>query len=158
MKKQEKIVAEATQQVISQNNETEILGRTTYHGGLPQMSKIAILNLGVTNDYLIIFNDQGLWNRIYFQDWINLEQFWTRRKVDQAGESFMLPGLQPILFKEKGRYFITIKYIDLNMEENNILLETVDKTLQQKIHNKLDQYWRKCNIPDGVDHQRCVAY
>ncbi len=158
MKKSERIVTEVTQQVISQNADTEILGRTTYHGGLPQMPKIAVLKLGVTHDYLVVFDDQGLWYRIYFRDWIKFEQFRTKRKVDQAGESFVLPGLHPILVKEKIRYFVTIKYRDTNREENNILLEANDKILQQKIYNKLEQSWHNRNISVDIDHQHCVAY
>lgn len=148
--RQKKKAAEKAEDVVREiflQNKVEFLGDIAYHGGLPQFPKPSMLVIGVSPDGLFMCDYKGWSDKVYFRTWLSVEKFIVQEKADTFGKSTVLLGpLVPILFKDKLRYFVTVKYIDQDQEQNHLVLETGTEELQQSICKKLFRFSGKCSL------------
>ncbi len=139
-KKAAATTAEVDQDILGQNPGAELLGPISYHGGFPQMAKPSVLQLGLTGDGLILYDYKGWSGKVLCRDWRGIERFTILAKADTTGKSTVMLGpLVPYFYKDKLRYFIAIKYIDINNQENHLLIEPGSETMQQDIYARLSR-------------------
>ena len=148
--KQQKKAAAATEkidrEILNRNPGTDLMGQISYHGGFPQMAKPSVLQLGLTKDGLIIYDYKGWSGKVYCRDWHGVERFTVLAKANTAGKSTVVLGpLVPLFFQDKLRHFIAIQYTDINGQENHLLFELDNETMQKKIFEKL------CSEKNAVD-------
>lgn len=126
-------------QMMCQNHDAEFLGMVAYHGGIPQVPNLCYLNLGLVKKAgLVIYHEDTYLCTLDFNNWINIEKFTTLAKVDHLGKMTVLLGpLVSFFDKVKERYYITIKHIDVDREENHVLFEMSCKELQQEVYEKI---------------------
>ncbi|NPV27550.1 MAG: hypothetical protein HPY81_08960 [Firmicutes bacterium] len=130
--------------VKAENKNMEVFGSVTYHGGFPPMPKPSHLSVGLSDEYLVLYDRKGNYGRVYFDRFKNIEKFTTRTEADLKGKSVVFWGpLAPLVFRAKIRHFVVINYIDINDEENNILLETKELPEQKELYNRLKSAKRK---------------
>ncbi len=131
---------------FTENYHAKLLGQIAYHGGIPEMPKIAKAYFGLAPAGMVFCDGRGLLGQVLFCNWLAIENFSILQKSGNIGRSTALLGpLVPIFFKDKVRHFIVIKYIDIDQEENNILLEASDKKTQQKIYESISTYGKQSN-------------
>lgn len=130
--------------VLAEVNNGEVIGRIIYHGGMPQMPKPAPLVIGVLPLSLLLWNDRGEKTSVDFDHWLKCEKLTMETRPDTRGLLVTLLGPLIFLFaRHKARYFIVIKYLDCNEEENNILLECGQEANQQHIYGILYDRWQR---------------
>ncbi|MBP2656182.1 MAG: hypothetical protein H6Q73_3751 [Firmicutes bacterium] len=145
-KKADNVISQITNELLFQNPHTELLGPMTYHGGFPPMPKPSVLQMGVNHDNLILYNYQGWSDKVNVRDWCSVEKFTVQKKADYVVGSVTLLGpLVPLFFRDTFKYFITIKYIDIDREENHLVLETGNSKLQEQVYTKLFRHYRKAS-------------
>lgn len=139
-KKAAAIMAKVNQDILCQNPGAELLGPISYHGGFPQMAKPSVLQLSLTEEGLILYDYKGWLGKVHYQDWRGIERFTILAKADTTGKSTVILGpLVPYFYKDKLRYFIAIKYIDINNQENHLLIEPGSDTMQEDIYARLEK-------------------
>ncbi|MBP2637194.1 MAG: hypothetical protein H6Q72_3101 [Firmicutes bacterium] len=136
-----------------------VLGMVSYQGGLPEMQRIVNVYFGLAPDCMIFYDERGSLGRVFFHDCIKIEQFAVLQKASGIGKSTALLGpLVPYFFKDRTRNFITIKYIDVDQEENNLLLEVPDKKMQQEFYKAIYFCVRKKNLSAQSKGDKCSEY
>ncbi len=135
----EKMIVAATDLIKIQNQDAEIVSQVIYHGGLPEFPKPAVLYLALDKEKVIFCDQQSIKSRVCFENCIALDEFTICQKASKWSKSVMTMGpFISLLFKDKVRYFVVIKYIDSDQEENHILLESADKRTQEKVWDEID--------------------
>ncbi len=125
------------------NEQVESLGYISYHGGFPDIPKPQKLTIGIGKSYLVLLTNKGAVGKSAFSSWRNVEQFSILVKHDPKQKSMVLYGpLNNIMFKDRKRHFITIKYQDHDGHENNILLEYGNTDKLKEIFEKLNSRWK----------------
>jgi len=138
MKKANMMIATATDKIKVKYPDVEIIGSVAYQGGLPQFPEPSVLLLALNKELLVVYNERDFAATVSIDDWLEVEKFTLQPKTDNKGRSsFMLGPFGSLFFKNKCRLFIAIRYTDIDREENNILFELSDKTVQQTICDKL---------------------
>lgn len=142
MKIANRIMTVASDRAKANYPDLGILGPVAYQGGLPQFPKPSVLLLALNKEKLVLFNEHDFLTDISVSDWLKVERFVLRQKTDNRGRSSVMLGpFGSLFFKDKFRLFITIRYIDIDREENNILFELQDRTIQQEIYDQfLERY------------------
>jgi uncharacterized protein YqkB len=149
-KKAAATTAKVNQDILRQNPGAELLGPISYHGGFPPMAKPSVLQLGLTEDSLIIYDYKGWSGKVPCRDWRGIERFTVLAKADTTGKSTVILGpLVPYFYKDKLRYFIAIKYIDINNQENHLLIEPSSETIQKDIYARLSR--EKVRVAHGCE-------
>lgn len=125
------------------NEQVESLGYVSYHGGFPDIPKPQKLTIGIGESYLVLLTNKGEIGKSSFSSWRNVEQFSILVKHDPKQKSMVLYGpLNNIMFKDRKRHFITIKYEGPDGQENNLLLEYSSKEKLKEIFDKLNSRWK----------------
>lgn len=141
--------------VLTEVENGELIGRLIYHGGMPQIPKPSSLTVGVLPDSLLLWNYRGEKNFVNFDSWIKCEKLTTETRPDSRGLLVTLLGPLIFLFtRQKVRYFIVIKYIDCDEEENNILFECPGEASQKQAYDILHNRWQMVAITP--DKQKCL--
>lgn len=152
MKNREMILKDATC-----NIKPEDMIFLVYHGGIPELPKPQKLNLGLSDEYLLFFNDRGEYERIFYQECHNVDKIVTRHVPDTKGKSVVLWGpLIGFLLKVRYRYYIVIEYKDSMDKKNNILLECNQNnhlSLFEKIRNNIRKKTTSFNVKMKVAMQ-----
>ena len=144
-------LVEETADLINKEHQGELVGRIAYQGGLPQVPKPCFLYLGVAEDGVVLYDNQRLAAEVKFSNCVDAEKFSVVYKAGNFMKSTVMLGpLVPILFKDKIRHFITIEYIDIHKEVNNILFETTDKPMQKDIYDKILAGLKRAQLRDAV--------
>jgi hypothetical protein len=135
---------ELLERIGSEDNEhLETLGVMSYHGGFPEIPKPQKLTIGLGNSYLVLLTNKGAVGKSPLSCWQNIEHFSILVKHDPKQRSMVLWGpLNNIMFKDRKRHFITIKYEDPDGQENNLLLEYSSKEKLKEIFDKLNSRWK----------------
>jgi hypothetical protein len=121
----------------------ELLGPVSYHGGLPAMPRPAPLKVGLAGSALLLYSPKGEAETIPYQRIKKIEHFTTCTKANLKNKSVVLWGpFAPMIFRDKYRHFTLVKYIDIDNDENNLLLELKDKGACQSLANRLTSFWR----------------
>lgn len=130
--------------VGSEDNEhVESLGYISYHGGFLDIPKPQKLTIGIGKSYLVFLTNEGAIGKSLFNSWRNIEQFSILVKHDPKQRSMVLFGpFNNVMFKDRKRHFITIKYEDRDGMENNILLEYGNIDKLKEIFGKLNSRWK----------------
>lgn len=121
------------------------IGKANYQGGFPPMPKLAKVTVGITLDSnaLVMFNKNGTAGEIEFERILKIEKFTTKKNPDFKGRSVVLYGpLVPLIFKPKIAHFCIVRYIDIDNEENNLVLQSPDKTEIDQIYKNLHESWK----------------
>ena len=119
-------------------------GEVTYQGGFPSMPKPARVTVGVSDDYVVMYDIEGTWGKVDFAKVKNIEKFTTRKRPDTKGRSFVLWGpFVPFLLRAKTNHFIVINYIDVNHEENNVLFQSNKAAQINKVFEEISSRWDK---------------
>lgn len=125
------------------NEQLESLGCMSYHGGFPEIPKPQKLTLGLGKSYLVLMTNKGVVGKSPLSDWRKIEQFSIVVKADQKQRSMVLWGpLNNLMFKDRQRHFITIKYREPDGQENNILIENENITRLKETFEKLNSRWK----------------
>lgn len=125
------------------NEKVESLATMSYHGGFPEIPKPQKLTVGLGENYLVFLTSKGDFGKSSLSSWTNVEQFSILVKADSKQKSMVLYGpLNNIMFKDRQRHFITIKYQDRDGQENNILLEYGNAEKLKEIFEKLKSRWK----------------
>ncbi|EHQ89413.1 hypothetical protein [Desulfosporosinus youngiae] len=115
----------------------------SYHGGVPAIPKPQKLNIAIANQYILLFNDKGDNEKIYFRSFRKIDKLTTRKGPNLKGKSIVLWGPFVGLFLQvKLRYFIIIEYLDSNNQNNNILFEC-DLKGHKDLYDKIYGYYNK---------------
>jgi len=118
------------------------IGKAVYHGGFPPMPRPAHVSVGISEEYIVFYDENGVNGRINFNQFIKIDKFTTRKEPDLKGRSLILYGpLVPIIFTAKIKHFITINYVDVNNEENNIVFEIRGIASMQQMFERINQGW-----------------
>lgn len=144
-KKQAK-VARMNDQVLASVNESKMISRIVYHGGLPEMPKPSPMYAGISPLELLLWNDRVKMIQVSFLRWLNCEKITTEVRPDTRG--LLVTTLGPLIHlfsRSKLRFFIVIKYVDCNDEKNNILLECQSQSEQNQLYETLHDKWNNCS-------------
>ncbi len=132
-------VEKLRQRIMDEHRNVEFLGRMAYQGGFPEMPKLIYLNVAVTGENLLLFDDLGKSGAIAISRWTKVEKFAVCQKADLRTKSVAVFGPMISLFaKDRTRYFVLIKYLDHHNIRNNILLEANSPTLQDNAYGKIN--------------------
>jgi len=139
-----KLREEQLEKIGSEDSEkVESLAVMSYHGGFPEIPKPQKLTVGLGESYLVFLTDKGDFGKSPLSSWTNIEQFSILVKSDPKQRSMVLYGpLNNVMFKDRKRHFITIKYQDRDGLENNILLEYGKLETLREIFEKLKSRWK----------------
>lgn len=120
----------------------EMLGSVSYHGGLPTMPRPAPLKVGLTGSSLVLYSQKGEAGTVPLQRIKKVEHFTTLTKANLKNKSVVFWGpLGPLIFKDKYRHFTLIKYIDIDNDENNLLLELKDSGTCREFSDQISGCW-----------------
>lgn len=121
----------------------EQLASISYHGGLLEMPKIQKLRIALTEEYLILLTFSGEYVKSFFNTWKGIEKFTIVKRHDHRDRSMVLFGpFNDLIFKDKFRHFITIKYKDNRGIENNILIEHSNEEVRNDIYDKINTVYK----------------
>lgn len=130
--------------LVNEKLENVKAGEVTYQGGFPPMPKPTQVTVGVSEDYMVLYDFKGTCGKVDFGQVKKIEKITTRKRPDTRGRSFVLWGpLVPLLLKVKIQHFIVINYIDVNQEENNVLFQSKDAAQINKVYEELNSRWHK---------------
>jgi len=120
----------------------ELLGTVSYHGGFPPIPRPAPLKVGLAGGSLVLYSLKGEAGTISFQRIKKIDHFTTCTKANLKNKSVVLWGpFAPMIFKDKYRHFTRIKYIDIDNDENNLLLELKDSGTCREFSSQLSGSW-----------------
>lgn len=121
----------------------ELFGPVSYQGGFPQIPRPVPLKVGLAEGAMVLYTIKGETGRIPYQQIKKIEHFTTCTKANLKNKSVVLWGpIAPMIFKDKYRHFTLIKYIDINNDENNLLLELKDSGACREFSGHLSDSWR----------------
>ena len=130
----------------------DVLGVVDYHGGFPQIPKPQKLTVALTDDEIVLRTRKGQEEVLSYGLWKKIEKFTTLTKQDPKKKSLVLWGpLSNLLFADRRRHFIVVKYQDRNDQDNNLLTEygTPDQMNAsfEKMNDGWNQYRRRASTP-----------
>lgn len=128
----------ATERSISRQHQNPFfLGRVSYHGGFPPIPKPAVLRLAVVEDGAIFYDETGRCEKSHFRTWFGIDKFCTRSKSNPGIKSVFAGPFAGMFRQDRLRYFIVIKYFDVDGQKNNILLEADSREAQQLAYERV---------------------
>ena len=150
MKAREKLLNETTR---IENIPDKDVYTLSYHGGIPKMPNPQKLSIALTNEYMLMFNDKGDKEKVYFSDCYKIDKIVTRHDPDLKGKSIVLWGpLVGFFLKVKFRYYIVMEYNDSANNTNNILIECEEglhKTLYVAFNERFKNIRRELKYAMG---------
>jgi hypothetical protein len=137
----------------------KILSPVVYHGGLPDHPKPSRLQLALVDNGLLLFDGCGYHIVIDRLDCRAFDFFTIRQQSRNVLKSAVLFGpFTNMLFKDKLRHMISINYLDINREDNNLLLSVEEQAKHHELRSailnlqalhKIRQCPEEARIKDG---------
>jgi len=140
-----KLQEDKLEQIAEQRGkDLDMLGRCSYHGGFPPIPKPQKLTAAMTDNELILLNGKGQVEALPFDRWQDIDMFSTQTKHDFRKRSVVLWGpFSYLLFNDRRRYFIVIRYQDSDDRDNHLLIEYAGPDETRMTFEKLKAGWNQ---------------
>jgi len=137
LKKREISIRRIEWSIRQQHENVIFLGRVSYHGGFPPIPRPITIMLGMVEDGVVFYDENGRYEKTSCKDWVGLDKFCIQNKSHIGCKRETMRPLAGVFIKNELRYFIVIKYFDVDKQKNNILFEVNNRESQQFIYDKI---------------------
>ena len=98
----------------------------------------------MTDNDLVLLTSKGQVEALPFSRWREIDKFSTLTKQDPKKRSVILwSPINNLIFADRLRHFIVIKYQDQNDEDNRLLIEYARPDELSEIFEKLKAGWKQ---------------